>query len=143
MVRGGPGPQGNTSLGNTSAGCNPGSPRLPHLTLLSLWDQRGLKAAPLEQGGPDLHQKQIPCSLGLGHRDVCEQGRSWQAASTRGHSQGTCVSFRCSQGVRLACPLHLSGSPCTVPAFNIPNPEFPSFAQALVSNLSSAPKHQK
>ena len=31
-VRGGVGPQGNTSLGNTSAGCSPSSPHLPHPT---------------------------------------------------------------------------------------------------------------
>lgn len=144
-VRGGAGPQGNTALGDTSAGCSPPSPRLRHLAPTSPQAQLGLGAAHLELGGPDLHQKQIPCSLELGHRGLYEHTTSWEATSTWGPLCSASTSAKCAVRVSEAWVpprAHLE-APYLSLSCSIPDPGFSNFAQAIVSNLSFLPTKEE
>lgn len=126
-VQGGTGPQGNTSLGNTSASCSPSSPRLPHpAPAFPPGPSESGREARLELGGPDLHQKQIPCSLGVRHCDIYEQGSGREATSTWGPSpECLCILGMCSKVCGLG---HFpSRDPCIhlPPSLSVPYPGFP------------------
>lgn len=73
-----------------------------------------------------MHQKQIPCSLGVRHCDIYEQGSSWEATSTWGPSlEYLCIIEMCSKVFGFGhCPIW---EPCThlPPFLSIPDPDFP------------------
>lgn len=92
-----------------------------------------------------MHQKQIPCSLELGHRGLYEHATSWEATSTWGPLCSASTSAKCAVRVSEAWVpprAHLE-APYLSLSCSIPDPGFSNFAQAIVSNLSSLPTKEE
>lgn len=92
-------PQGNTSLGNTSAGCSPSSPRLPPLQSCfpsrASWVWELLIWSPVDQ--ICIENKSLAPWDSDRLRGIYEEGSSWEVTSAREHlPQSVYASSQCA-----------------------------------------------